>query len=435
MVALTGGLLLAWVALVASPRAGALQFCGRATDADGRPLAGVRVHAQDSPYDSYTAGGDASTRWDGIYSLTPERPGTYWISFSPANPNLADGWYDPKETGHWAPEARTGIDTAPRGLAGVDITLPVMIKARGSIHSSDGWPLADLSVAARLLAWSALESRATPSAAGDFELTLRPESQYKIEIRDAGGSTRGWYASGADGGARAGESSATILTTGTVDFAGIDITIGSGPRISGVVQSANGPLAGISVRATNTATSAVAGPVVTGPDGRFSIWVDGAATYNVLVADESAAYLRGAYAATEPGHWTETEFRATPISVGLADVSGIVIEPLRAIRISGTITLADRGIDLVGVHLHDGVGVASRLWAEADAQGAFTFLVHPGRTYTLSISGPPSFGGPIWYSSTAPGHWVDIQSDATLLHIADADITDIDMTPPAPPWP
>ncbi len=285
---------------------------GRVTGPGGVPLASIEVDAVEADYSAY---GYAFTASDGTYAVAVVA-GTYTVSFYDGSDTYLHGYYNGAgfTTDH---SNATPVSVGTSDVSGIDVQLQTGYHIRGRVTGPGGALLANIDVNASTSGYS-YSDYTTTAVDGTYSAHVASGS-YSVFFSDTSNTyLNGYYSSS---GFALLESAATPVTVGTSDVAGIDVQLQTGNHIRGTVTGTGGmPLAGIEVDA-NTSDYSYSGYALTASDGTYAVAVP-AGSFTLWFRDYMGTWASGEYDLGASGNFS-TGYSATPVVVGLADVTGI----------------------------------------------------------------------------------------------------------------
>lgn len=254
----------------------------------------------------------------------------------------------------------------------------------GRVSSTTGAPLSGKIVAA--YGTNGLEAAAVKTdAAGMYTLTV-PAGRYRLLAYDE----LGVYATEFFAGADSFESTPLVQVTDSVAFTA-NFTLREGGFVSGIVLTANGPLASARVEAYNLSGTR-RGSTTTNAAGEYSLVLP-AGEYKMFAYDANGFY------AGEFHLDTRAFSGAAPVRVTPPETISLTFSLERAARVSGRITDAatGMGLDTISVYAYT---VAGALVAQtvSDAAGVFRFNLGPGQ-YRFVAADPDLLYGPAFFAT------------------------------------
>jgi len=236
---------------------------------------------------------------------------------------------------------------------------------RGRVSSSTGAPLPGKTVAA-YNANGVEEAKVETDAAGLYTLNV-PASRYRLLAYDPLGA----YATQFLNGAESFESSELVQVTDSAAFTA-DFTLRDGALLTGVVLSANGPVAGAVVEAYNPSGTR-RGSTIANAAGEYSLVVP-AGDYK-LFAYDATGFFAGEFHSDARAFDDAAMVHVTPP----APVN-LPFSLERAARVSGRISDAATGVrlDTLSVYAYTAAG-AFVAQTVSDAAGVFRFSLGPGQ--------------------------------------------------------
>lgn len=254
----------------------------------------------------------------------------------------------------------------------------------GRVSSGTGAPLPGKIVVA--YGANGLEvDRATTDPAGMYTLTSLAAGRYRLLAFDPLGA----YATEFFAGADSFESTALVQVTDSVAFTA-NFTLREGGIVSGIVLTANGPLAGALVEAYNLSGTR-RGWTTTNAAGEYSLVLP-AGEYKVFAYDANGFYAGEFYVDTRAFS------DAVPVRVTSRATVDLTFSLERAARVSGRISDAATGtrLDTISVYAYTAAG-AFVAQTVSDAAGVFRFNLGPGQ-YRFVAADPDLLYGPAFFA-------------------------------------
>lgn len=209
--------------------------------ASGAPLSGVRVCADAE--DEYTGlfGSCVETDAHGDYTITGLSSGEWAVEFSPRSQALAQQFFKGAES---IEEAAPVSVTAGNAAEGVDAALTGGGQISGVLTNVAGTPLEGVEVCASLVSEEPYVRRCADTGAGGiYSVSALASGRYRVAFSDYSKGYTSQYYPGVHWPVLA----TPVSVTAGADHVGVDATLHTGGRVSGVVSdAATGlPLAGI----------------------------------------------------------------------------------------------------------------------------------------------------------------------------------------------
>jgi hypothetical protein len=253
-----------------------------------------------------------TTASDGTYSLRVTA-GSYKLEFDDNNGTYVTGYYSSNgfttDLG-----AATPVTVGASDVAGINVKMETGVHIKGTVTGPGGTPVQSIYVYTNSLLGDYYD--AYTASDGTYSL-LVPAGTYAVAFYDLAGRYLKCYHTSS--GYTVDQASATPVTVGTSDVTGINVQLGTGYNIKGIVTGPTGALlAGIYVNVWSNSDHG--GQATTASDGTYSIDVP-TDTYRVQFWGNSNP--QGYY---KSGGFTLDSASATPVTVGTSDVTGINVQ-------------------------------------------------------------------------------------------------------------
>ena len=215
----------------------------------------------------------------------------------------------------------TPMDRSTAAEAGVAVPATACpCTLSGTVYASDGTtPLQGVHVAAGHVPNSYF---ATTGSDGSYTVTGLPQNEYTLGFTDPEARyLNGYYDSDAFGGSNFTFSigAATVVDVES-NMTGVNVSLWSGVHITGsVVDTGGAAIAGIQVLAY--IPSGYQGVATTAADGTYAVLIPPNLSYTMAFTDNSGHFVMGYYASNGVGHLTAIYGSATPVVVGMSDLS------------------------------------------------------------------------------------------------------------------
>jgi hypothetical protein len=390
-----------------------LKISGTVTGPDGTQLANIWVSANASNFNGWTG---TSTAADGTYSLAVPA-GSYTVSFNDFSGQYASGCYSSSGFSS-GQSACTPVVVTNSDVGGVDVTMPLALHITGTVTGSGGVPLAGIHVFVNayrdnFLTW------ASTAADGTYSLAVPPGS-YTVGFDEPNSNYVGGCYDSSSSSGFSDQNACTPVDVTTSDVRGIDVTMSTGPKITGTVTGPDGvPLANIYVF-TNSDWAWTW--TVTGTDGTYAIAVP-PGSYTVSFNDPSGYYPGGCYDSSSSSGFSD-QGACTPVNVTNQDVGGVDVTMPTVLHITGTVTGPD-GTQLANIWVSANAGDFN-VGASTGPDGTYSLAV-PAGSYTVSFNDPSDNYVNGCYSSS--GFTTD-QGDCTPVDVTTSDVGGIDVQMP-----
>lgn len=316
-------------------------IAGMVADADGGPLAGIRVIVHDALEQAVNA---AFTGADGAYLVGNLPSGDYRVYFSPAQTGYLGAWYDGQAAFDYADPVTVN---APETTGGIDALLDLGGQVSGTVFGrlvpgEPPQPLENAVVRLQAAADPGGEHRgqAVSGADGTFVFTGLPAGDYLVRASRPGYLVR-WYDGAA--GALLPADAALVTVVPPQNITALEVTLPAPGGIAGrLTDSVSGAgVAGVAVRVYEENDSQVA-TVVSGADGAWQVGGLETGAYRLEFRAEAAGYFAAWYEGGDLG-------TARPVAVLPPAVTGGVDAALvKGGTIGGRVTGAD-GVGVAGV--------------------------------------------------------------------------------------
>ncbi len=339
---------------------------GTVADGAGVPEPNISIRwCRDS-----VCGFGARTDQDGAFSIVLAA-GSYALAIDDAF-GTSLGFYAPG--GLVGESSATRIALATGDVTNLSIRLPVGANGAhlaGTVSLPGGGGAAGIAVQA-CTDDGTCQQTAT-RADGSFRLPVDPGS-YRIRIfDDTGRYPSGYYTRN---GLDREFSRSSLVTIGTADVRGLNVTLIAAWRISGrLTAPGGGPAAGIAVTACPV-SSGYCAQGISADDGTYQTTGLVPSTYIVTFNDPTGDLAAAVY---RPGGWTDVLAQATRVALGAADVGAIDVQMRAGTHVTGAVVDgAGQPSDAVRV-VACGSGRACSS-VETDADGHYRLGVAPGST-------------------------------------------------------
>ncbi len=230
----------------------------------------------------------ASSNANGTYTITNLAPGPYYVGFSSClGSNLAQQWYPASADITSASLVSTRAGTV---TSGIDVAMPTGGVITGTVRNGAGKLVPNFCVDASSVSDPALIQATGPPATypptnmnGQYQINQLATGDYNVEFVPCagGGYANQWFRG------KPTEASATVVkvTAGKVT-SDVNAVLRPGQPVSGTVRSGvtNKPIAGLCVRATDSAGNEVA-EVQTNSAGQYTLDEIAAGTYTLEFFD------------------------------------------------------------------------------------------------------------------------------------------------------
>ncbi|HET6809621.1 MAG TPA: carboxypeptidase-like regulatory domain-containing protein [Acidimicrobiales bacterium] len=399
---------------------------GTVTDGSSPPssLAGICVYAESTQ--SGGAGGFASTKSDGTYTVSGLPSGTYAVQFTDCapQPRYLTQWYQ----GASSSSAATPVSvTDGQTTAGIDAAMVLGGVISGTVTdtSSPAQDLAGMCVSVTPTSGSGRGGFATTASDGTYSVTGLATGSYDVEFY-GGCPNRGNYLAQWYQGASTRSSATAVPVTDGQTTAGIDAAMAPGGIISGTVTdtaSPANPLSGICVAVVSTSGGGVGGSTTTAADGTYSVNALPTGTYTVQFT--TGCPNEGNYAPQwYQGAASQDAATAVSVTAGQA-TSGIDAALAPGGIISGTVTDSASPPDRLGSICVSATPTSGSATLGPLGEAAYTAFTASDGTYSITRlvagtyyvrfwnCGPPGTSyAPQWY------HDASSQDTATQVSVA-----------------
>jgi Carboxypeptidase regulatory-like domain len=403
--------------------AGGWAIKGTVTGTGGSPLANASISLKPLNADYFYPW--TATASDGTYTASVA-PGIYSVRVEDPSGTFLNGYYNSASSGHFTLDSTqaTPVDAGSSDVTGISVQLGTGHNVQGIVTGSGGTPLAGVEVDVYSNGYYGFGST---QANGSWSVDV-PSGVYSVAFWGVPQPyVDGYYDSGSPGSYSIERNSATQVSVGSSDVAGINVQLRPGHFITGTVTAPGGaPLANIEVNAWTSAYQAW--DWATAANGTYSVLVPGG-SYEMYFTDTSGSYLNGYYNSSAGGHFSIAEGSATLVNVTSADVAGISVQLGTGFHIKGRVTDQD-GQPIAGASVgpysssYSGEGTTA-------ADGTYSVTV-PAGSYSVDfwvrgICGDycPTGYLPGYYSS---GGLVIDYGKATPVVVGSGDVSGIDVT-------
>jgi hypothetical protein len=337
----------------------------------------VQLSSEDGAYFDTTTTGD-----DGTYSFSGIPADTYTLTFQPENGvNYLIQWWQ-NATGSDQPTQFTIANGDV--LTGYDPVLQAGAAISGNVDGMDapGIGLANVDVSAQSTDGSGYGDVQT-DANGNYSIVGLPAGQYEVRFTPSDNvHTLQWWNNEPT---FADSDAVNLPAAGSVT--GIDAHLRVGSTISGTVEAAGAPLAGVNVIA-NGLNSETYASATTDVDGNYTLSALPPDSYTVLFQSPDG----GTYA---PQYWqnANSSAKATPVVVTDQAVTGIDGNLVVGASVSGTIYAPGNpkvGLADAQVALYAAAGGGPVANAQTNDRGEYTVANLAPGSYSVGIN--PPFG-------------------------------------------
>ena len=381
------------------------RISGVLLDAEGNPLGGVNVNADDGGGSNANAQTDA----DGSFSITLPLAGLYrlraWFNSCPV-------YYKPGGATTNRDDA-TGIRISDSDVTGLRFQFPAgacSTRISGVLLNAEGNPLEAVNVNANNESGSNASAWTDPD--GSFSITLPLAGLYRL---------RAWFNSCPvyykPGGATTNRDDASEIRISDADVTGLRFQFPAGAcstRISGVLLNAEGnPLEAVNVNA-NDESGSNAG-AWTDADGSFSITLPLAGLYRLR------AWFSGCPVYYKPGDATTKRDDASEIRISDSDVTGLRFQfPAGACstKISGRVLDAE-GSGIANTWVYAQPDGGSSTTDQTSADGSFSITLPQAGSYRIFAR---VMGCSAYYIR---GGGTGSYNQATAIRVSDSDVSGI----------
>lgn len=316
----------------------ALHISGRVSNPSGAGIRSVYVTACTA---AGSPCGRGRTDASGDYTVGGLIPGSYRLQFLDGYHTYASGYYS--DDGFTIYPAQATPVTVPPDATGIDITLPIGSRIRGTVTGSGNSRLANVTVKACPAAGDGLCGESWTSTTGRYALSgLAPES-YLVSFVDLTGVHASGYFSAAGFAPDPGDADPVVVPP---DATGVNVQLPPGNEIGGTLTGPEDhPAVGVTATACSTTGDWCWSSV---SDGAGDYLVTGLVpgTYQVSLTDSRDRYASGYY--------SESGFTANPAEATVLTVSpnqtGIDVQLPGARHIAGKVT-GPGGVPLAGIHV------------------------------------------------------------------------------------
>lgn len=342
--------------------------------------------------------GSAQTDSTGKYKILGLVAGSYTVQvLAPSTKNLVDGYYTTANASHFtvAAASATKVAVSPTvpNKTGIDIKLPSGYTITGTITSTGGTPIPNVSVSA----FGVSNDSTTTNATGKYTVRGLAAGAYKLAVSPSGNTSylTGFYSTANANRFVIAPASASNIAVGPNKTANIKIPVGF--TISGTITNTTGvALVGVSVRAY---TASYSREVATDAAGKYQVKGLAAGNYKLsLGPDSSSVYMDGFFTSANANRFTSSAAGATVLTVG-PHKTGVNIKIATGHTISGTITNT-AGTPLVDAYITASSGNNYRD-ASTDAAGKYIIRGLATGSQILSVSPPYGMNLQSGYYTTA----------------------------------
>ena len=402
---------------------------GKVTGSDGSPAADLLV-AVTGHYYCFLCydGGSTFTASDGTFSITEQSADGYTLMFYGEDIHDLNGYYSTAGTNDFSVDssAATDINLTSADATGINVKLQTGHHITGTIKGGTS-ALAGVAVTAESGGWMTYAASDTTAGDGAYSIDV-PNGTYHLHFTDYSGAyLNGVYSAGELGNFYVNEAGASDLIVSDGDLNGTDATLGTGLFITGKVTASDGSgLGGEHVYAWGAYYS---GRTTTKADGTYSIDVADDDSYEIEVYQQESPWLDVYYDSSEPGNFSYSEGDATLIDVYGSGTTGIDLQLPTGFFIKGKVT-GTGDVPLAGVTVDaEPNSVGSSGLTTTGADGTYAMALEDD-SYTLAFDAGDGIHLHGYYNSGDPGHFNLNQDSASLVPLASADVSGIDVQLP-----
>jgi hypothetical protein len=318
-------------------------IAGTVTGSGGVALGAIKVIAQQADY--------VATSWTtpaGAYRLVVPSE-SYVLRIDAVGSIYLSGYYASGAAGHFTldVDASTWVVVGTSDVTGVNVQLPLGRQIKGTVTGSGAVTLGGILVTAGSASGFCVYACYAYTASDGSYTLIVPSDTYEVSFQDQTGVyLNGYYSSGGAGHFNVDPAFASNVVVGGSNVTGINVQLGTGVKIQGVVTNMAGfSLPNVAVAAFGTDGVFYCGSTMTLLDGSFSITVP-AGSYQVFYGGDCAGvtgvysnggvYQIGWYGApwTVAVEWVD----AATVTVGIVDITGISVHLLLPWSVSMTAT-------------------------------------------------------------------------------------------------
>ncbi len=399
-----------------------IRMSGKVTDNQHQPIANIEVDLFLNGY--FVRSGQTAP--DGSWSMLIP-PGRYQIGYFDSTFTYASGWY---ANGSFSadPMAASIVNVGAVGASGLNVSLPISRFITGKVLKPSGTGLAYAFVEA----WvdDIYYAGTYASSTGTYAIPVT-SGRVTLWVFDNYGTYAGGWRSGTT--VSANRASATVITVGSADVSGINVTLKTAGRIYvSLTWQGNGPPGGppdayayaygeaASFGMTDWNGYYVWLPVIA---GSYTLWLSG-------VNDMSGGVFAGGWYTTQG--WTADSALATPVIATAGTTKSITYQLPKGHMIMGS--TKDRYRNLID-QIEVQVFFNGHFYDEIDPSLSSAYsIVVPNGTYKLGAYDLRDRYTAAWYGAAGI---VSAYADATPIVVAGSDVGAIDfsLAIPGGPYP